>query len=501
MARRPRARASGALRRGADRRAEATAGGSALFFAGAAGRARRGRRAAGHLGRHAAPARAQPRHRRSGDDAARSARGLSLPDRAARPAARAWRPPVDSSASRVRATGWCSRSPACTPSRAYLEHMLVHHDDADRMSDILAFCADFPLEYLASRLGVTGPRVRVDSACASGSDALAVAAEWLELGVVDDVIVVAASSMIDPVGLTLFRNLRALSDEDDVAASRPFDRRRRGFVMGEGAAAAWLSSRLPRSPLGFLCGHGRSMNAEAFTAMPTDLDAMAAACLDALGPGPLRRLRLRARHRHADRRSLRDAPLQAGVRRRRLPHPDQLDQVDDGALPRHLVDDRGAGHARRAARADRAADAEPRRARSRVRPRLRAAGAARRSTTASRCRWRSRSAATTRRCCSRARSRGEHRLEGGRDARSVSPPAAPSSPATCRPSSPLPRAPDASRCAHRIAPRRRARATPSRPSPRWPPTSAMPRSSPSPARPARRSTSSKPAASPPTARW
>jgi 3-oxoacyl-[acyl-carrier-protein] synthase II len=113
---------------------------------------------------------------------------------------------------------------------------------------------------------------------------LAVAAEWLELGVVDDVIVVAASSMLDPVGLTLFRNLRALSDEDDVTASRPFDRRRRGFVMGEGAAAAWLSSRLPGSPLGFVCGHGRSMNAEAFTAMPTDLAAMAAACHDALGP-------------------------------------------------------------------------------------------------------------------------------------------------------------------------------------------------------------------------
>jgi 3-oxoacyl-(acyl-carrier-protein) synthase len=166
----------------------------------------------------------------------------------------------------------------------YLEHMLLHRHTPERMADILAFCDDFPLEYLAARLGVAGPRVRVDSACASGSDALAVAHEWLELGAVDDVIVIAASSMLDPVGLTLFRNLRALSDEDEVTASRPFDRRRRGFVMGEGAAAAWLSSRSPRPALGFLCGHGRSMNAEAFTGMPTDLDAMAAACLEALGP-------------------------------------------------------------------------------------------------------------------------------------------------------------------------------------------------------------------------
>jgi len=166
----------------------------------------------------------------------------------------------------------------------YLDHMLAHRDQPQRMGEARAFCADFPLEYLAARLGVEGPRVRIDSACASGSDALAVAHEWLELGVVDDVIVVAAASMIDPVGLALFRNLRALSDEDDLEASRPFDRRRRGFVMGEGAAAAWLSTREPSEPRGFLCGHGRSMNAEAFTGMPTDLEAMAAACHDALGP-------------------------------------------------------------------------------------------------------------------------------------------------------------------------------------------------------------------------
>jgi 3-oxoacyl-(acyl-carrier-protein) synthase len=167
---------------------------------------------------------------------------------------------------------------------AYLEHILRHRDEPAAIGDVFAFHGDFPLEYLAARLGVSGPRVRLDSACASGSDALAVAHEWLELGVVEDVVVVAAASMVDPVGLMLFRNLHALSDEDDLGASRPFDRRRRGFVMGEGAAAAWLSSRRPIAPRGFLCGHGRSMNAEKFTAMPRDLDAMAAACLDALGP-------------------------------------------------------------------------------------------------------------------------------------------------------------------------------------------------------------------------
>jgi hypothetical protein len=76
-----------------------------------------------------------------------------------------------------------------------------------------------------------------------------VAAEWLELGVVDGVIVVAAASMIDS-RVTLFATC-ALSDEDEITASRPSIASPR-LRHGRGAAAAWLSARLPRSPRGFL---------------------------------------------------------------------------------------------------------------------------------------------------------------------------------------------------------------------------------------------------------
>ncbi len=93
----------------------------------------------------------------------------------------------------------------------YIEHMLAHHREADRMPEIYAYCADFPLEYLASRprchrtSRARRQRLRLGERCAWRWPH-----EWLELGVVDDVIVVAASSMVDPIGLTLFRNLRAL---------------------------------------------------------------------------------------------------------------------------------------------------------------------------------------------------------------------------------------------------------------------------------------------------
>ena len=170
------------------------------------------------------------------------------------------------------------------PEPAYVEHALQHHDHPERMADMQAYRGDFALEYLAATLGVTGPRIRLDSACASGSDALILAHQWIERGWAEDVLVVAAASMLNPIGLALFRNLRALNEEDDLEASRPFDRRRRGFVMGEGAAALWLSGRRPDEPIGYVCSYGQSMNAFKMTDMPTDLSAMEQACRRALGP-------------------------------------------------------------------------------------------------------------------------------------------------------------------------------------------------------------------------
>ena len=165
---------------------------------------------------------------------------------------------------------------------AYVEHMLAYGDRPEKMADVQAYREDFPLAYVARSLAIEGPRVRLDTACASGSDALILAYEWIEAGYADDVLVVAASSMLNPIGLALFRNLRALNTADELTASRPFDRQRQGFVMGEGAAALWLSKRLPRPPLGFVCSYGKSMNAFKLTDMPADTGPMETACRQAL---------------------------------------------------------------------------------------------------------------------------------------------------------------------------------------------------------------------------
>jgi 3-oxoacyl-[acyl-carrier-protein] synthase II len=88
------------------------------------------------------------------------------------------------------------------------------------------------------RLGLSGPALSVSAACASGNYALTQAKRWLELGWVDVCLAGACDMAVTPMSLAGFGNLRALSrrNDDPAGASRPFDRERDGFVMGEGGA-------------------------------------------------------------------------------------------------------------------------------------------------------------------------------------------------------------------------------------------------------------------------
>jgi 3-oxoacyl-[acyl-carrier-protein] synthase II len=87
-------------------------------------------------------------------------------------------------------------------------------------------------------LGLDGPFASLSAACASGNYAIAQARQWLELGWVDVCLAGACDMAVTPMSLASFGNLRALSrrNAEPAAASRPFDRSRDGFVMGEGGA-------------------------------------------------------------------------------------------------------------------------------------------------------------------------------------------------------------------------------------------------------------------------
>ncbi len=172
--------------------------------------------------------------------------------------------------------------PSLNSETAYVEHMLVHRRQVDAMAPLQYFIGDAPLAVLQAFIGLDGPAARVDSACATGNDALIQAGLWLAHGLVDDVLVVAASAMLNPVGIALFDHLKALTERRDLAASCPFDAARRGFVMGEGAAALWLSRSAPGPCYGYLRGWGQSMSDAGFVDLPQDLTEVAGACRAAL---------------------------------------------------------------------------------------------------------------------------------------------------------------------------------------------------------------------------
>jgi 3-oxoacyl-[acyl-carrier-protein] synthase II len=88
---------------------------------------------------------------------------------------------------------------------------------------------------LARLLGLGGPVVTVAAACASSGYAMALGRTWLDAGWVDACLV-GGCDILSPTAIAAFYNLRALSrrSDDPVRASRPFDRDRDGFVMGEG---------------------------------------------------------------------------------------------------------------------------------------------------------------------------------------------------------------------------------------------------------------------------
>ncbi|WP_163709144.1 beta-ketoacyl-ACP synthase II [Mangrovibacterium lignilyticum] len=92
---------------------------------------------------------------------------------------------------------------------------------------------------LSIRYGFRGPNFTTVSACASASHAMIEAFNYIRMGKADLFITGGSEAAINEAGLCGFNSMRALStrNDDPATASRPFDKDRDGFVMGEGSAA------------------------------------------------------------------------------------------------------------------------------------------------------------------------------------------------------------------------------------------------------------------------
>jgi 3-oxoacyl-[acyl-carrier-protein] synthase II len=145
---------------------------------------------------------------------------------------------------------------------------------------------------IAMRNGFRGPCLTISTACAAGANAIGEGMRLLREGSADVVIAVGAEAPLTPWVMAAFAAAHALSERstDPGSASRPFDRDRDGFVMGEGAAALVLE-RVPDAVArrarvrAELVGYARNTDAFHLVAPPPDgrgaRDCMALALADA----------------------------------------------------------------------------------------------------------------------------------------------------------------------------------------------------------------------------
>jgi 3-oxoacyl-[acyl-carrier-protein] synthase II len=96
----------------------------------------------------------------------------------------------------------------------------------------------------AMELGIHGPNVAVLSACATGAHSIGAAMDMMSLGYADIMVAGGVEAAISPLVVDSYDCMRVLShrNEEPTRASRPFDRDRDGFVIGEGAGVLVLES-------------------------------------------------------------------------------------------------------------------------------------------------------------------------------------------------------------------------------------------------------------------
>jgi 3-oxoacyl-[acyl-carrier-protein] synthase II len=126
------------------------------------------------------------------------------------------------------------------------QYDIMRQRGPDRVSPFLIpmMISDSAAGILAIRVGARGPNMSLATACASGTNALGEAAEMIRRGAADVMIAGASEAGITAIAMAGMNSMTALStrNDDPQRASRPFDKERDGFVMGEGAGILILES-------------------------------------------------------------------------------------------------------------------------------------------------------------------------------------------------------------------------------------------------------------------
>lgn len=146
--------------------------------------------------------------------------------------------------------------------------------------------SNMPAAYLAIRYGAKGPNICVVTACATATHTMIEAFNTIRRDEADIILAGGAESAISPLGVAGFAAIKALStrNDDPEGASRPFDRDRDGFILGEGAGVLILEE------LGHAKARGAHIYAE-ITGYGSTCDAYHITAPDPEGDGAARAMR------------------------------------------------------------------------------------------------------------------------------------------------------------------------------------------------------------------
>ena len=170
------------------------------------------------------------------------------------------------------------------------EHTKLMTKGPGRVSSLFVpmMIANMAAGTLAIRYNCKGPAMPAVTACASGSNAIGEAVRLIRHGYADAVISGGTEAAICPIAVAGFSNMQALSQAHDPdEASLPFDKRRSGFVMGEGAVVLVLEeyghARARGAKIyGEICGYGVTCDAYHMTALNPDGSGGARAMKEAM---------------------------------------------------------------------------------------------------------------------------------------------------------------------------------------------------------------------------
>jgi 3-oxoacyl-[acyl-carrier-protein] synthase II len=140
----------------------------------------------------------------------------------------------------------------------------------DRVSPFFVpmFIPDIAAGLVSIRWGLRGPNFATVSACSSSAHAIGTSYDLIRNGQAECMVTGGAEAAITPLAVAGFQNMKALSTRNDAPeqASRPFDRDRDGFVLGDGGAVVILESlehaqKRGAAVLGEVVGYGQSADA------------------------------------------------------------------------------------------------------------------------------------------------------------------------------------------------------------------------------------------------